>query len=111
MPASLPTAGGLHTHRMFRAPTRCTSSCSTSRAARGGSRPEAGRLPHGEVTGAAPFQTGTPTPLFKVAVPYTTDPQYDVSPDGRRFLVNQLISSKEEPITVLLNWAAVLKKP
>ncbi len=70
-----------------------------------------GMLMAAPVTGAAPFQTGTPTPLFKVAVPYTTDPQYDVSPDGRRFLVNQLISSKEEPITVLLNWAAVLKKP
>jgi Tol biopolymer transport system component len=70
-----------------------------------------GMLMAAPVTGAAPFQTGTPTPLFKVAVPDMADPQYDVSPDGKRFLVNQQVSSKEEPINVLLNWAAALKKP
>ena len=63
------------------------------------------------VTGAAPFQTGTPTPLFKVAVSDAADPQFDVSPDGKRFLVNEQISLKEEPITVLVNWTAALKKP
>jgi hypothetical protein len=63
------------------------------------------------VTGAAPFQTGTPTPLFKVAVPDTPDLEYDVSPDGKRFLVNQQTSSKEDPITVVVNWSAALKKP
>ncbi len=63
------------------------------------------------VAGTAPFQTGAPEPLFKVAVPESADPQYDVFPDGKRFLVNQQISSKEEPINVLVNWAATLKKP
>jgi len=62
-------------------------------------------------TGAAPFQTETPAPLFKVAVPDNTDPQYDVFADGQRFLVNQQISSKEEPINLLVNWTAALKKP
>ena len=70
-----------------------------------------GMLMAAPVTGTAPFQTGTPTPLFKIAVPDTIDPEYDVTPDGKRFLVNQQISSKEDPITVLVNWAATLKKP
>ncbi len=63
------------------------------------------------VTGTSPFQTGTPAPLFKVTVFESTDSQFDVFPDGKRFVVNQLISSKEEPINVLVNWAAALKKP
>jgi eukaryotic-like serine/threonine-protein kinase len=63
------------------------------------------------VMGAAPFETGTPKPLFKIAVPESPDPQYDVSPNGERFVVNHRISSKEEPINVLVNWAAALRKP
>jgi Tol biopolymer transport system component len=70
-----------------------------------------GMLMAAPVTGAAPFQTGTPAPLFRVAVSDSTDPQYDVSSDGQRFLVNHRISSKEEPTNVLVNWAAALEKP
>jgi eukaryotic-like serine/threonine-protein kinase len=70
-----------------------------------------GMLIAAPVTGTAPFQTGTPAPLFKVGVPESPDPQYDVFPDGKRFVVNQRISSREEPISVLVNWAAALKKP
>ena len=65
-----------------------------------------GMLMAAPVTGAAPFETGTPAPLFRIAVPESPDPQYDVSPNGERFLVNHRISSKEEPINVLVNWAA-----
>ena len=70
-----------------------------------------GMLMAAPVTGAAPFQTGPSTPLFKVAVSDAADPQFDVAPDGKRFLVNQQISLKEEPITVLVNWASALRKP
>jgi Tol biopolymer transport system component len=70
-----------------------------------------GMLMAARVTGATPFQTETAAPLFKVAVPEYLDTQYDVFADGQRFLVNQQISSKEEPINVLVNWAAALKKP
>ena len=70
-----------------------------------------GMLMAARVTGAAPFQTEAPAPLFKIAVPEFIDPQFDVFADGQRFLVNQQISSKEEPINVLVNWAAALKKP
>ncbi len=70
-----------------------------------------GMLMAAPVTGTAPFETGTPKPLFKVAVPESTDPQYDVSPNGERYLVNHRISSREEPINVLVNWVSTLKKP
>jgi Tol biopolymer transport system component len=70
-----------------------------------------GMLMVAPVKGTAPFQTEAPAPLFKLAVFESTDPQFDVFPDGQRFLVNQQISSKEEPINVLVNWAAALKKP
>jgi Tol biopolymer transport system component len=69
-----------------------------------------GMLMGARVTGAAPFQTEAAAPLFKVAVPEYIDTQYDVFADGQRFLVNQQISSKEEPINVLVHWAAGLKK-
>jgi Tol biopolymer transport system component len=70
-----------------------------------------GMLLAAPVKDATPFQTETPAPLFKIAVSESSDPQYDVFPDGKRFVVNQQISSKEEPINVLVNWAAALKKP
>ena len=63
------------------------------------------------VTSTVPFQTGPPLPLFKIAVSETSDFQFDVSPDGKRFVVNQQVSSKEEPINVLVNWSATLKRP
>jgi hypothetical protein len=70
-----------------------------------------GMLMAAPVTGATPFQTGPPTPLFKVAVPEAPDAQYDVAPDGKHFLVNQQISAREDPITVLLHWDATVKRP
>ncbi len=63
------------------------------------------------VTGVAPFRTASPVPLFNIASPESTDTYYDVFPDGKRFIVNQRISSKEEPINVLVNWVATLRKP
>jgi hypothetical protein len=37
--------------------------------------------------------------------------EYDVSPDGQRFLIGTLIGdSKAQPPTVILNWVAELKK-
>jgi hypothetical protein len=36
---------------------------------------------------------------------------YDVSPDGRRFLVNTLVEeAAPAPITLVVNWPALLKK-
>jgi Tol biopolymer transport system component len=69
-----------------------------------------GMLMAAPVTGTAPFQTGTPVPLFKPALSDTSDFQYDVFADGKRFVVNQQASTKEEPINVLVDWPATLKK-
>jgi hypothetical protein len=64
-------------------------------------------------TATGQFQAGTPKLLFKAQL----NPQgvlrntYAVSPDGQRFLLVQPASgAKPSPITVVLNWPALLKK-
>lgn len=64
-------------------------------------------------TGGAEFQFAAPKPLFKTRMlrllgnPY----EYDVSPDGQKFLIGTLIGdTKAQPPTVILNWMADLKK-
>jgi eukaryotic-like serine/threonine-protein kinase len=57
-------------------------------------------------------EVGKPQPLFQTRVEPATGViwhQYDLSPDGQRFLVNtpEAVSS---PVTVFLNWPAVLKQ-
>jgi hypothetical protein len=37
--------------------------------------------------------------------------EYDIFPDGKRFLINRFIEPKEtDPITIVVNWNAGLKK-
>ena len=62
-----------------------------------------------EVTANPAFQAGIPQPLFNVA-PNASNLQ--VTPDGKRFLTAAppQQASAEIPITVLLNWQALLKK-
>jgi dipeptidyl aminopeptidase/acylaminoacyl peptidase len=68
-----------------------------------------------EVNGAGPtFVPGVPKPLFEPRVsavfPSITT-YYSVTGDGQRFLVNTLVGeSTPVPFTVVLNWAAALKK-
>jgi len=63
-------------------------------------------------TGADFFRPGTPKPLFRTRLDF--DPsrrQYDVSPDGQRFLLNQRLPyTGESPITVVVNWPKLLQK-
>jgi len=63
-----------------------------------------------EVTAVgASFRVGTVRPLFKMAV---GGPRYayDVSPDGRRFLVNTIIeTTTSAPISVVVNWPATMR--
>ena len=58
------------------------------------------------------FRPGTPKPLFRTRLDF--DPnrrQYDVTPDGQRFLLNQrLPDTGESPITVVVNWPKLLEK-
>lgn len=63
-------------------------------------------------TRAGEFQAGIPKPLFQVQL-ITGDwrNRYVASPDGQRFLM--LVpagDAKPEPITVVVNWPALLKK-
>jgi Tol biopolymer transport system component len=51
---------------------------------------------------------GSPVPLFTVAVPDSF--QYDVAPDGSRFILNSARRVVSAPLTVVLNWPALIKK-
>jgi len=57
------------------------------------------------VTTGASFETSPPVALFDAAVRTRQTPQYDVSSDGRHFLLNRLSdSAPPEPVTMLQNW-------
>ena len=61
------------------------------------------------------FEAGTPQPLFKnpQLMSLMNDvrrPAYDVFPDGQRFLINMQLETDTAPISVILNWPALLPK-
>jgi hypothetical protein len=56
------------------------------------------------------FEVGPVRPLFETG-PAAPRWSYDVSPDGKRFLVNKLPDpAVPVPITLVVNWPALLKK-
>ena len=55
------------------------------------------------------FQPGVPQPLFDVRLG-PTYPSFDVSADGRFLIATPVEQATNEPITVVLNWPAALKK-
>ena len=63
-------------------------------------------------TDAAQFEAGEPIQLFQTQLQESwRRNQYVVTPDGQRFLlVNPREPEKREPITVVVNWPALLKK-
>ena len=65
-------------------------------------------------TGGTEFEFTAPKPLFKtrtLSLEGGIYHEYDVSPDGQRFLIGTLIGEpKAPPPTVILNWTAALKK-
>jgi eukaryotic-like serine/threonine-protein kinase len=62
-------------------------------------------------TTAGAFVPGTAERLFQTAAVTTPGSSYDVTPDGRRFLVNTAIPSGIQPsLVVLSNWPALIKK-
>jgi dipeptidyl aminopeptidase/acylaminoacyl peptidase len=67
------------------------------------------------VSGGSNFEAGRPAVLFQTAVPLTgiADDRnnYVTTQDGQRFLVNNLANiTNSQPLTLVLNWAADLKK-
>ena len=63
-----------------------------------------------EIKTAPHFEAGAPRKLFtarvSILVGAYSRPGYDVSPDGKRFLINTVGRAPEQtaPITVVLNW-------
>ena len=55
------------------------------------------------------LQVGAARPLFETRPKIALNP-YDVSADGQRFLVNTIVEEASTPITLLVNWPALLKK-
>jgi eukaryotic-like serine/threonine-protein kinase len=67
------------------------------------------------IAGGANFDAGSPVALFqanpRVLVATSELVSYDVAKDGQRFLINtQLNNPEAQAMTVVLNWAAGLKK-
>jgi hypothetical protein len=57
------------------------------------------------------FEPGTPRPLFATQVAQAPVPFYDATVDDQRFLVTEFVrSEEEEPITLVVDWTAGLKK-
>ncbi|HJZ98058.1 MAG TPA: protein kinase [Candidatus Solibacter sp.] len=68
-----------------------------------------------EVTTGAQFHAGIPKPLFDSAIyaaaAVFTEPDWDISPDGQRFLITtEPNSSNNTPITVMVHWLEALRK-
>jgi Tol biopolymer transport system component len=65
------------------------------------------------ITNSKTLEMGRPAPLFRANVPFQGPTaggiNYDVSPNGQRFLIPDLPSEAAPPITVVLNWTAALK--
>ena len=60
------------------------------------------------------FKPGIPKLLFEAPIfgglSAPAGKYWDVSPDGKRFLINTVSEQNAAPITVVLNWAAMLKR-
>jgi eukaryotic-like serine/threonine-protein kinase len=63
-------------------------------------------------SGPASLKLGVPKPLFQARLEFdSVQRQYDVSADGKRFLLAEpLEESASVPITVVINWPALLEK-
>jgi Tol biopolymer transport system component len=77
---------------------------------------EDGKLMAVPIRTGSTFEAGTPVLLFQtktygLATTGAFSQQYDVTADGQRFLINTDLSDVfTEPLTVVLNWTAGLKK-
>jgi Tol biopolymer transport system component len=71
-----------------------------------------------EVSTSPTFKAGIPRPLFQAPIwgggTFHNVTRYDVTADGKRFLINSvtadIATSAPAPITIVLNWTALLKK-
>ncbi|MEQ1910336.1 MAG: hypothetical protein ABMA15_16055 [Vicinamibacterales bacterium] len=59
------------------------------------------------------LSVGTPQKLFRTPIDPAgamTYSQFDVSPDGQRFLMVVPSTDAPQPVNVILNWQSLLKK-
>jgi hypothetical protein len=62
-------------------------------------------------TSAQPnFHVDSIEPLFQLDLPNFTGISFDVSPDGKQFVVQTTDHTKSTSITLLTNWPAEIKK-
>jgi hypothetical protein len=60
--------------------------------------------------GADSAQPSAPRELFPLPAGDLAWSPYDMAPDGRRFLVRAASQQAAKPLTVIVNWPALLKK-
>ena len=64
-----------------------------------------------EVRAGEAFEAEAPRPLFATQMQLEPRACYDVTADGQRFLVTEFVRPEEaEPITLVVDWPAALKK-
>jgi hypothetical protein len=76
-----------------------------------------GKIMAVDVKTSPKFESGAPKALFDARIasnyPLYTAFRYDVTADGKRFIVNNVARDQDvsasAPITVVLNWQAALK--
>ncbi|HVS30827.1 MAG TPA: protein kinase [Thermoanaerobaculia bacterium] len=57
------------------------------------------------------FRAGVPAPLFAIRTKVAGGWPYDVTPDGKRFVINQSVEQEQvAPVTVVLNWTVGLER-
>ena len=56
------------------------------------------------------IEVGAAQLLFTIRPRVGAGDVYDVTPDGQRFLVNALVNTPEQPVTIVVNWTADLTK-
>jgi hypothetical protein len=70
-----------------------------------------GKLAAVSIKSTAELQSGTPRVLFQAPIRVTsTQTEYCVTRDGKRFIFRESVDVSVPPITVVLNWAAGLKR-
>ena len=55
------------------------------------------------------IEPAAPRELFRLPTVETGRPPYEAAPDGQRFLVRAAMGQAGEPLTVIVNWPALLK--
>jgi len=70
---------------------------------------EAGRIVAVPIRSFDPLELGAPAPLFDARLEPGADRQFDVTADGRRFLLNRTLATERAPISVVLGWQERLR--